>query len=38
MDKLLYGVAYYDEYMPYDPPCGGRKDDEGGEYQCCADC
>ena len=18
MDKLLYGVAYYDEYMPYD--------------------
>lgn len=38
MDKLLYGVAYYDEYMPYDRLAEDVKDDEGGEYQCCADC
>ena len=33
MNKLLYGVAYYYEYLPYDRFSGRHQNDESRRYQ-----
>ena len=38
MKELLFGAAYYDEYMPYDRLDAGCGDDEEGGNQHRADC